>query len=402
MTVQLQDNGGTALGGVDTSAPQTFTITVHALNNAPTLNALSNVVINEDAALQTVNLAGITSGPSYESGQTLTVTATSSNPALIPNPSVSYTSPNTTGSISFMPLPDANGSVLITVTVKDNGGTANGGVDTFVRTFTVTVNPVNDAPVNHVPGPQTAALNSTLVFSSATSNLIFISDVDAGSDPVQVTLQATDGTLTLNSTSGLSFSAGDGTDDALMTFTGSITNINLALNGMRNLTFGTGVITITTNDLGHNGIGGPLSDTDTIAVTVPDNLAPVLLTAEGTDRAIPLDSVTLLRDPFTELDDHNFSSDHHTRVALFALHAQLQPGETQSAITAEGQDLGNNIFPLTVESVRTVPGFDWLTQVVVRLPDVAQGGGGSQDIKVRIRLRGQSSNQAVITIVPSP
>jgi len=132
------------------------------------------------------------------------------------------------------------------------------------------------------------------------------------------------------------------------------------------------------------------------------NLAPVLLTAEGTDRAIALDSVTLLRDPFTELDDHNFSSDHHTRVALFALHAQLQPGETQSAITAEGQDLGNNIFPLTVESVRTVPGFDWLTQVVVRLPDVAQGGGGSQDIKVRIRLRGQSSNQAVITIVPSP
>jgi CSLREA domain-containing protein len=402
VTVRLRDNGGTALGGVDTSAPQTFTITVHALNNAPTLNALGNVVINEDAALQTVNLAGITAGPSFESGQTLTVTATSSNPVLIPNPTVSYTSPNTTGSISFTPLPDANGSVLITVTVKDNGGTLNGGVDTFVRTFTVTVNPVNDAPVNHVPGAQTGTLNTNLVFSTATANLIFISDVDAGSDPVQVTLKATDGTLTLNGTSGLSFITGDGADDQLMTFTGTIANINLALNGMRNLTFGTGVIEITTNDLGHNGAGGPLSDTDTIAVTVNDSLAPVLLTADGTDRAIALDSVTLIRDPFTELDDHNFSADHHTRVALFALHAQLQPGETQSAITAEAQDLGGNIFALTVESVRTVPGFDWLTQVVVRLPDVSQGGGGSQDIKVRIRLRGQSSNQAVITIVPSP
>ena len=402
VTVRLQDNGGTALGGVDTSAPQTFTITVHALNNAPTLDALGNVNINEDAALQTVNLAGITSGPSYESSQTLTVTATSSNPALVPNPTVSYTSANTTGSISFTPVPDANGSVLITVTVKDNGGTANGGIDTFVRTFTVTVNAVNDAPVNHVPGAQTGVLNTSLVFSTATSNLIFISDVDAGSDSVQVTLKATDGTLTLNSTSGLSFSAGDGTDDALMTFTGSITNINLALNGMRNLTFGTGVITITTNDLGHNGAGGPLSDTDTIAVTVNDNQAPALLTVEGTDRAIALDSVTLLRDPFTSLDDHNFSSDHRTRLALFALHAQLLPGETASAVTAEAQDLGGNVFPLTVESVRTVPGFDWLTQVVVKLPDFMQGGGGPQDIKIRIRLHGQNSNQAVIAFVPGP
>jgi VCBS repeat-containing protein len=402
VTVRLQDNGGTALGGVDTSAPQTFTITVHALNNAPTLNALSNLVINEDASLQTVNLAGITTGASFESAQTLTVTATSSNPALIPNPSVTYTNPDTTGSISFTPLPDANGSVVITVTVKDNGGTANGGIDTFVRTFTVTVNAVNDAPVNHVPGAQTGVLNTSLVFSTATSNLISISDVDAGSDPVQVTLKATDGTLTLSSTSGLSFSAGDGTDDALMTFTGTIANINLALNGMRNLTFGTGVITITTNDLGRNGSGGPLSDTDTIAVTVNDTQAPLLLTVEGTDRAIALDSVTLLRDPFGSLNDHNFSSDHRTRIALFALHAQLLPGETAAAVTAEAQDLGGNVFPLTVESVRTVPGFDWLTQVVVKLPEFMQGGGGPQDIKVRIRVHGQNSNQAVFTFVPGP
>jgi hypothetical protein len=245
-------------------------------------------------------------------------------------------------------------------------------------------------------------LNTSLVFSTATSNLISISDVDAGSDPVQVTLKATDGTLTLSSTSGLSFSAGDGTDDALMTFTGTITNINLALNGMRNLTLGTGVITITTNDLGRNGSGGPLSDTDTVAVTVNDTQAPLLLTAEGTDRAIALDSVTLLRDPFGSLNDHNFSADHRTRIALFALHAQLLPGETAAAVTAEAQDLGGNVFPLTVESVRTVPGFDWLTQVVVKLPEFMQGGGGPQDIKVRIRVHGQNSNQAVFTFVPGP
>ena len=39
ITVQLQDNGGTAGGGVDTSAPQTFTITVTPVNDAPVFTA---------------------------------------------------------------------------------------------------------------------------------------------------------------------------------------------------------------------------------------------------------------------------------------------------------------------------------------------------------------------------
>ena len=402
VTVKLQDNGGVALGGVDTSAPQTFTITVHALNNPPTLNALGNVIINEDAPLQTVNLSGITAGPIYESSQNLTVTAASNNTAVIPNPTVTYTSPNTTGSISFTPVPNANGSATITVTVKDDGGTANGGVDTFVRTFIVTVNAINDAPVNHVPGSQNAPLNGNLIFSAANSNLIFISDVDAGTDPLQVTLKATDGTLTLSGTSGLSFIAGDGTGDALMTFTGSIADINAALNGMSNLAFGSGVIEITTNDLGHNGAGGPLSDTDTIQVTVIDNLAPLILTIPGTDKAIAFESTSFVVDPFNLQGNTNFLADHRTRITLFALHAQLKPGETASAITAEA-DVSGTVVPLTVESVRTVPNFDWLTQIVVKFPDgFSTGGGGPHDAKIRIRLRGANSNQAVITIVPAP
>ena len=78
--------------------------------------------------------------------QTLTVTATSSNPGLIPNPTVTYTSPNATGSLTYTPVANASGTATITVTVTDNGGTANGGVNTFSRTFTVTVTAVNDAP----------------------------------------------------------------------------------------------------------------------------------------------------------------------------------------------------------------------------------------------------------------
>ena len=70
--------------------------------------------------------------------QVLNVTATSSNPQLIPTPSVTYPLTNpatgnidtTSGSLTFTALPNVSGTAVITVTVTDNGGTANGGVNT--------------------------------------------------------------------------------------------------------------------------------------------------------------------------------------------------------------------------------------------------------------------------------
>src|SRR6185295_10569451 len=71
---------------------------------------------------------------------------TSSHPAIIANPTVNYTTGNSTGTLTYTPLPNANGSVTITVTLKDTGGTANGGIDTTTRTFVVDVQPINDFP----------------------------------------------------------------------------------------------------------------------------------------------------------------------------------------------------------------------------------------------------------------
>ena len=70
------------------------------VNDAPTINTPSNVTINENAGQQTVNLTGITAGGGET--QTLTVTASSNNTALI-NPTITYTSPNSTGTLTFTP-----------------------------------------------------------------------------------------------------------------------------------------------------------------------------------------------------------------------------------------------------------------------------------------------------------
>ncbi len=155
--------------------------------------------------------------------------------------------------------------------------TANDGTSTGSATRGITITAVNDPPVNTVPGLQGTAQNTPLVFSSGTSNQISVADPDAGANSIQITLTVTNGTLTLSGVSGLSFTVGDGTADATMTFTGTIANINTALNGM---TFtptagfsGAAILTITSNDLGNTGAGGPLSDTDTVNIQVALNVS---------------------------------------------------------------------------------------------------------------------------------
>jgi Big-like domain-containing protein len=118
-------------------------------NQPPTLDPLANLTILEDASAQTISLTGISAGTGES--QTLSITALSWNPALIANPSMSYSSPKANGSLSFTPAANASGSATITVTVRDSGGTSGGGVDTLVRSFIVTVTPVNDAP-SFTPG----------------------------------------------------------------------------------------------------------------------------------------------------------------------------------------------------------------------------------------------------------
>jgi hypothetical protein len=131
--------------------------------------------------------------------------------------------------------------------------------------------------------PQTVSEDPPLplVFSSGTGNQIVVADPDAEASPLRVTLTVSNGTLTLASNAGLTFLAGDGNADATMTFEGTLTAINNALNGleyMPNPDFsGTETLVITVNDLGHNGPGGPQTTTATITINVtPVNDAPVL------------------------------------------------------------------------------------------------------------------------------
>ena len=77
-------------------------------------------------------------------------------------------------------------------TVDDGIGNTLAG-----QSFSITVEPANDSPVNTVPGPQTTDEDTVLVFSSAGGNSISVGDNDAGSGLIEVTLTATNGSVTL-------------------------------------------------------------------------------------------------------------------------------------------------------------------------------------------------------------
>lgn len=124
--------------------------------------------------------------------------------------------------------------------------------------------------------------------------------------------------------------------------------------------------------------------------------APLLLTEEGTDRAIALESVTHARDPFPVTQAVAFSSDARTRIMLMAQNVELLPGENASVLSASAEDSAHNVYALTVEHVDPVPGFEWMSSVVMRLSDQMTNATG--DVLVTVTLHGLKSNAARVTV----
>ena len=121
---------------------------------------------------------------------------------------------------------------------------------------------------------------------------------------------------------------------------------------------------------------------------------PVLITDQDTGRAVAVDSVSLLKEPFSVTSEHNFSLDLRTRLTLFGYNLELKDGENISAITAQAEDSQHRIYALPVEAAVEMPRFTWIKEVTVDLPAELQGLG---DISVRIALRGVPSNPVLIS-----
>lgn len=162
----------------------------------------------------------------------------------------------------------------------DNAGIANAtdGRDVGAAEFVFGLAPVITASATLGVAPDT-----THTFSGTIS----IADADAGTDQLELALAVTNGTLTLPTITGLTFTTGDGTADAAMTFTATLTDINAALNGMSftptTSYIGAAVLQIDVDDQGNTG-DGALTDTHTVNITV-DYLPEITLLRGTTEIA---------------------------------------------------------------------------------------------------------------------
>ena len=292
ITVTVTDNGSPAA-----SFSRSFTVIITPVNQPPTLDPISNVTVPQNtssvnAVEPPITLTGIGTGTGDVGQAIVNVFATSSNPALVTNPAITYANPSATGTLTYSVLPNVSGTATITVTVMDNGGVANGGVNTFSQTFTVTVSPVNQPPTLNpiTPNPLVLPVSPGM----QTVNLTGLGDGNGGTETIVVTASSSNPALIPNTGPGAIAVTYTSPNPAGTLSTGTVTFTPVA--GQT----GTAVITVTVTNSDPTGTGSnTFSQMFTVAVA-PTHSAPVVTTSAGPTSfiqgsgPIPVDSGVLI------------------------------------------------------------------------------------------------------------
>ena len=282
------------------NALDVFAVTLPVANDAP----VATTPVAHYAATEQTNLSLKNSGMSVSdadangASETVTLSASEGILTLVAGTSGAVIdSGNGTGSVTFhgtigelnaLLNTDGTSSVsyvdnndnpatnaLLTLSIDDDGNTGTGGPLTASATSTVDITAVNDAPVALiVMNPYHVAPNTALDLKHSGMS---VSDVDGNNGAETVILSVTEGTLTLAAgTSGAVIDSGNGTGS--VTFHGTIAQLDALLN-----TDGTSAVSyidtsaypaasvqlsLSINDGGHTGTGGPLTDTATVGIAI--------------------------------------------------------------------------------------------------------------------------------------
>lgn len=291
LKIDADDLGNTGSGGPQT-ATSTVAIDVAAVNDAPTITVdplAGDVFGDEDQTFAfpdaLITIDDVDAGTGI---MQLSLTATNGTLTLGNFTGLTFITGDGTADASmvfqgtladlqaaiqglqFDPTPNFNGTANVKFLLDDQGNTGAGGPLTATLDQEITIRAVNDGPTVTAPAAVTVAEDGSISFTGG--NLISVADIDADSGAIKVTLVVFAGTMTLSRTTGLTFTTGDGTGDASMTFTGTLDNVNAALSGMtyspRANFNGAEALWITADDQGNSGLGTALTDTRTVNITV--------------------------------------------------------------------------------------------------------------------------------------
>ncbi len=373
----------TASNGVAPPATQTFSITVLSGGTLQFNSSTYNVGEAEGSALITVTRTGGTAGA------TAVNFFTSGGSA---SPGSDYN--GISGSLNFA---DGETSKTFMVTaINDNLDESNETVSLFLGTIsgsgvagsptfaTLTIADDDPSPTISIDnltvtegnsGTKSAVFTVTLSSPSGLTAMVNFGTAAGGSATAASDYQSFSGTLTFfpgvtTRTAAIAI-FGDTTFEPDETFFINLTNpVNATINKAQ------GLVTI-------------LND-DTLQLMLDDS-------GPAANQAAALDSILLLRDPFTIgslAPWFDPGSDHNTRVIVFS-NLQLSQTETATDVVVRLVDSNNKFYDLKAENVTPVPVTN-LTQIRFRLPDDLAAGVCS----VALSARGQFSNAGTIRIAP--
>lgn len=243
----------------------TFKVTVNPANDPPEFTAGPSITVNEDAGSQQYTgwATGIRPGPvtaTDEVDQTVsfeaTVTGTTGNLSFTTAPAVSFD-----GALKFAAAPDAYGTATVSLKLRDNGAQFPGAINnplSAAQVFTITVNPLNDAPTLNV------IANPSNILEDAPQQSIPLTGISAGPGEIQgLTFSASASDPTLFGNFSVDYTPGAGT--ATLHYT-PLANAN-----------GSATIKVTVTDDGGTGAGEVNTFSRTfLAAVSPVNDAPTL------------------------------------------------------------------------------------------------------------------------------
>ena len=168
------------------------------LNGSPRFDAIADVSIDEDSSIQSLNILNVVDGDILET-QNLSFSVTTDNDTLFDLIEINYTQGSETAVLNYTPAQDKNGIANIAVTLNDNAGTDGGGIDSIKKTFTITINPLNDQPIASDHDMVVDEGATTDVLDNNQTNLLH-NAVDADQDELSAMLvtEPSNGSLTLN------------------------------------------------------------------------------------------------------------------------------------------------------------------------------------------------------------
>ncbi|NOU45325.1 MAG: DUF4347 domain-containing protein, partial [Methyloglobulus sp.] len=293
-TYQITDKDG------DT-ATATIAITINGSNDAP-VAVIDTASTNEDIPLTIPVATLLANDTDPDTGDTLTVTSVQA----ATNGTVSLVS----GVVTFTPTNNYNGPASFTYTISDGHG------GTSAATVNITVDAVNDPPVNTVPGSQVATEDTSLSIPG-----LAVADIDSAS--LTTTLSVDNGVLTLATLPlGVVIT---GNDTGTVTLSGSPSDINTALASLSyqgNLNFnGSDTLTVSTND----GVNSAVVDTVTISIDPVADPFTATLTHDSTN------------------DTGSSTTDSITSNSSPAISGTGVPGETMTLFDKNGVLVGTAI-----------------------------------------------------------